>query len=127
MTVMAFSKVDGFYIKYFASEFNSLLIRYIDILNSMPEDYGQTLHILQNYISVDQISNILDCPDHVISNRMILDCLVEKLLHCKNDLLSLCHQLSRINSSALLLLINEIRKGIACTNNTYSKKQFYFL
>ncbi|XP_065911500.1 uncharacterized protein [Dysidea avara] len=93
-------------------EFNSLLTRYIDILNSMPEDYSQTLHLLQNHISDDQMVTLLDCPDHVTGNRMILDCLVEKLLHCKNDLLSLCHQLSRINSSALLVLVNEIRKEL---------------
>lgn len=98
-------------IKYFPLEFSSLLTRYVDILNAMPHDYSQTLHVLQSHISDDQMSTLLGYPDHVTRNMMTLECLVENMLHCKNDLLNLCNQLSKISSPSLLVLVNDIRKG----------------
>ena len=92
-------------------EFVPLARRYTNLVMSMPPNYQKTLHHLQDHISDDQISTILECRDYVTSNKMILDCLVMKV-HCKDDLLNLCDQLSNVTGSPTMLgLVNDIRKG----------------
>ena len=92
--------------------FDAVNKRYSAIVYSMPQDFQSTLDIIKDHISDDQISAILNCSDHVSGNKMILDCLMEKMQR-KDDLLKLCDQLSRISSSPILSsLIDDIRKGI---------------
>ncbi|XP_065910127.1 uncharacterized protein [Dysidea avara] len=96
-----------------SKEFVPLARRYTNLVMSMPPNYQKTLHHLQDHISDDQISTILECRDYVTSNKMILDCLVMKV-HCKDDLLNLCDQLSNVTGSPTMLgLVNDIRKDIA--------------
>ena len=72
---------------------------------------GDSLDQLQNHISIDQIGTILDCPDCVTSNKMILDCLVEKM-QSKFNLFDLCDKLNLITGSPTLFsLVEDIRKG----------------
>ena len=78
----------------------------------MPQNYQKTLLHLQDHINDNQMCTILCCGDYVISNKMILDCLVEKM-ESKDDLLNLCDLLSTISGSPTMLnLVDEIKKGI---------------
>ena len=77
----------------------------------MPDDYELTAGKLQNYFSDDQLCDILSSSSSTIANKIILDCLIERM-SCREDLLDLCDQLSNITSSHdLKILINEIRLG----------------
>ena len=77
----------------------------------MPDDYEMTIGILQNYISDDQICAVLCSSNPTAANKIILDCLVERL-RCKENLLDLCDQLESITASHDLRdVINKIRSG----------------
>ena len=81
----------------------------------MPAEYEQSVGKLQNHISDEQIWIILSCSNCNVANKMMLNCLIEKL-KCKEDLLDLCDQLEKIsNSSDLMVLITEIKSGIRYT------------
>ena len=77
----------------------------------MPEDYELTVGKLQNCISDDQICAILVSETFTIANKIILDCLIERI-NVKKDLLDLCDQLEKIASSQDLKgVINEIKSS----------------
>ena len=77
----------------------------------MPDDYELTVGKLLNYISDDQICVILSSSNSTIANKIILDCLIERM-SCREDLLDLCHQLENIiTSQDLNIVINEIISG----------------
>ena len=77
----------------------------------MPDGYELTAGKLQNYFSDDQLCDILSSSSSTIANKLILDCLIERM-SCREELLDVCDQLSNITSSHdLKILINEIRLG----------------
>ena len=77
----------------------------------MPDEYELTVGKLQEYISVDQICTILNSSSSTIANKIILDCLIERM-SCGEGLLDLCDQLENISTSHdLKTVINEIRFG----------------
>ena len=77
----------------------------------MPDDYELTVGKLQNYISDDQICAILSSSNSTIANKLILDCLIERM-NDKEELLDLCDQLENITTPHdLKTVINEIRSG----------------
>ena len=77
----------------------------------MPDNYEQSVGKLQNYISDDQICMILSSSNSTTANKMILDCLIERM-SCREELLDLCAQLDIISTSPQLnMLISEIRSG----------------
>ena len=77
----------------------------------MPDNYEQSVGKLQNYISDDQICMILSSSNSTTANKMILDCLIERM-SCREELLDLCDQLETINTSHQLnMLFSEIRAG----------------
>ena len=77
----------------------------------MPDDCELTAGKLQDCFSDDQLCDILSSSSSTIANKIILDCLIERM-SCREDLLDLCDQLSNITSSHdLKILINEIRLG----------------
>ena len=77
----------------------------------MPDNYELTVAKLQNFISDDQIGFILGSSNSTIANKIILDCLIEKM-SCREELLDLCVQLENITTSHdLKIVINEIRSG----------------
>ena len=95
----------------YCSGFKQLKSYYDTILHLMPDDYEMTVGKLQNYINFDQICNILSSSDSTVANKMILDCLIEKI-SCKEELLDLCHQLEVISTSRdMNTVINKIRSG----------------
>jgi len=77
----------------------------------MPDNYEQTVGKLQNYISDDQICIILSSSNSSTANKIILDCLIERMSY-REDMLDLCDQLETISSSDQLnMLISEIKTG----------------
>ena len=93
------------------SGFKQLKPYYHTILHLMPDDYELTVGKLQEYFSDDQICNILSSANSNAANKIILDCLIEKV-SCKEGLLDLCHQLDMISASPdMNTVINKIRSG----------------
>ena len=77
----------------------------------MPNNYEQSIGKLQNYISDDQICTILSSDNSFAANKIILNCLIERM-SCKEELLDLCNQLEIITSShQMMMVISEIRSG----------------
>jgi len=93
------------------TDFMKLKAHYSTILHLMPDDYEPTVGKLQNYISDDQICAILNSGNSSIANKIILDCLIERM-SCREELLDLCHHLENITTSHdMKTVINEIRSG----------------
>ena len=77
----------------------------------MPDDYELTVGKLVNCISDDQICVILSSSNSTIANKIILDCLIERI-RCREELLELCDQLENIIASHdLKFVTNELRFG----------------
>ena len=77
----------------------------------MPDDYELTVGKLQNYINDDQICAILSSGNPTIANKIILDCLIERV-KCREELLDLCDQLEKMSTSHdLMIVMNRIRFG----------------
>ena len=77
----------------------------------MPDDYELTVGKLQSYISVDHICNILSSGSSTVANKIILDCLIERI-SCREELLDLCHQLETVATSHdLIVVISELKHG----------------
>ena len=92
-------------------DFTKLKAHYKTILQLMPDDYELTVGKLQSYISDDQICAILSSNNSTIANKIILDCLIERM-SCREELLDLCNQLENITTSHdMKIVINEIRFG----------------
>ena len=92
-------------------DFTKLKAYYHTILHLMPDEYELSIGKLVNYINDDQIGTILSSSNASVANKLILDCLIERI-SCKEELLDLCDQLeSVITSHDLKVMINEIRLG----------------
>ena len=77
----------------------------------MPDDYELTVGKLQNNLSDDQICAILSSSNSTDANKIILDYLIERIIHTEG-LLDLCDQLEIITTSNdLKVIVNEIRSG----------------
>ena len=77
----------------------------------MPDEYELTVGKLQDYISFDQICAILSSSNSTSANKIILDCLIERMSYRK-ELFDLCQQLENITTSHdMKIVINEIRLG----------------
>ena len=80
----------------------------------MPDDYEVTVGKLQNYITFDHICTILSNGNSTIANKMILDCLIERMRH-RIDLLDLCDALELIITlEELKAVTNKIRISEYC-------------
>ena len=98
-------------IAVFAVDFTPLKTHYHTILQLMPDSYEQSVGKLQNYISDDKICMILSSSNSTTANKIILDCLIERMI-CREELLDLCDQLEAIATShQLIVVISEIRAG----------------
>ena len=84
---------------------------YHTILQLMPDDYDLTIGKLQDYISDDQICAILSSSNSTFANKIILDCLIERM-SSSEELLDFCDQLEIITTSHdMKKIINELRLG----------------
>ena len=80
----------------------------------MPNDYHQTLSILQKYISDDDlIADVLGSDDPENANKQILSWLIQKMKK-REEMLDFCFQLKQIiTSQDLKMIISEIEAGNA--------------
>ena len=93
------------------TDFTKLKAHYHTILHLMPDEYELSVGKLVNYISDDQTGTILSSSNASVANKLMLNCLIERI-SCKEDLLDLCDQLeSIIASHHLKIAVNEIRLG----------------
>ena len=77
----------------------------------MPEEYEGTVGQLQKYISDENIFAILSSSSSLDANRMILECLIDRL-NSSVDLLDFCDQLESISPlHEMKVLIKEIKSG----------------
>ena len=77
----------------------------------MPADYELTVGKLQKFISEDKVCTILTSSNSTTANKIILDCLIEKMKY-REELLDLCDQLENICAShEFSMVINDIRFG----------------
>ena len=77
----------------------------------MSVEYEMTVGKLQDYISDDQICAILSSNNPSIANKIMLDCLIERM-KCRDDLLILCDLLESISTAIeFKSIINDIRAG----------------
>ena len=77
----------------------------------MPDNYEQSVGKLQNYITDDQICMVLSSSNSTTANKIILDCLIERM-SCRKELLDLCDQLETIRTSdGMMIVTNMIRFG----------------
>ena len=99
------------YVQCYIIDFTELKAHYHTILQLMPNDYELTVGKLLSYISDDQICVILSSSNSTIANKIILDCLIERM-SCREELLDLCAQLENISTSHdLKIVINEIHSS----------------
>ena len=99
------------YICMYYTDFTELKAHYHTILHLMPVEYEMTVGKLQDYISDDQICAILSSNNPSIANKIMLDCLIERM-KCRDDLLILCDLLESISTVIeFKSLINDIRTG----------------
>ncbi|XP_065894902.1 uncharacterized protein [Dysidea avara] len=92
-------------------EFDLLKKHYSTILHLMPDDYEKCVGRLQNYLTDDHICVILSSSNSVGANKVILDCLIERI-RSETELLDFCDQLQAITSKhEMMSVINEIRHG----------------
>ena len=92
-------------------DFTTLKTHYHTILQLMPDSYEQSVGKLQDYFSDDQICVMLSSSNSTTANKIILDCLIERM-SCREELLDLCDQLETISTSQqLMMVISEIRSG----------------
>ena len=95
----------------YITDFTELRAHYHAILRLMPDDYELTVGKLQDYISFNQICFILSSSNSTIANKLILDCLIERM-SCREEILDLCDQLECITTSHdMKIVINELRLG----------------
>ena len=89
--------------------------QYSEILQSLSNDYEQTLDIIQDNLTDDQICGVLSCSESTTANKLILDSLIQKIT-CRADLIELCNQLQQIipSSHGLGCLADNVCEIQAC-------------
>ena len=70
-------------------------------------DYENTLNLLQNYITDDQLCQILSSPNYNAANKVMLDCLIEKFKESV-DVSELCKKLELIASLSTSKLLSDV-------------------
>jgi len=88
---------------------------YKDILPLLPKNYENTLDIVQDCLSDNQICAVLSSPDYHSANKIILDNLMERAIETGTHL-NVFDQLEELAKSSdhqeqLLEIIKELRTG----------------
>ena len=98
--------------KVISSDFHLLKSLYKEILKCFPKDSLQSLEKLQDTLSDTQICAVLNHSDSHTANKMILDCLIDKIKF-REDIFDLCDQLDKLTDLTpdLKYLTDELRKG----------------
>ena len=84
---------------------------YSDIVTNMPENYLETVQLLENHLCTQHISEIMECSSVLDANQAIIKCLVDKAT-CKSDVLDFCETLLCLkNASQLMCVVENLRKS----------------
>jgi len=91
-----------------------LLLGYFDLIEdlmiSMPKDYKKTISELQQYLTVDEISGILESPDFRTANQAIIKCLMTRMT-TGHQLMTFCDILESITDApALAVAIKHLKQ-----------------
>ena len=96
-------------------ECHMLKSKYKDVLQLLPKDYENTLDIVQDSLTDDQICAVLGSPDYHCANKVILDSLMEKAMERGNNLniFDQLEELARLSDDQeqLVSIIRELRAG----------------
>ena len=77
----------------------------------MPENYLETVQILESHLCNQHISEIFECSSALDANQTIVNCLTENKT-CKPDVLDFCEDLLLLkNVSQLVCIIENLRKS----------------
>ena len=102
------------YLHVYITGLQLLISQYQVILQSLPVDYENTLNLLQNYLTDEQLCQILNSPNYNAANTVILDCLIEKFKESV-DVSELCKKLELIaslsTSKQLSSIVRELKAG----------------
>ena len=79
------------------------------ILKYLPDDYMNTLDILQDHLNDDCICAVLSSPDINVetANKLMLDCLIESHIE---DVIGFCDVIEKI--STVINLMDCLRQGL---------------
>lgn len=84
---------------------------YIDIVTSMPENYLETVELLESHLCKQHMSEISACSSAIDANQIIMKCLIKRAT-CKSDVIDLCETLLCLkNASKLVCIVEKLRKG----------------
>ena len=101
-----------------STDLSELRSCYDDIIKNMPDNYYETVQLLERELCDTHISSIFECSHSTAANQIILECLMERV-NCKADILDLCEALSLLKNSAQLTQITEnIRTGEYVTKDS---------
>ncbi|XP_065900447.1 uncharacterized protein [Dysidea avara] len=85
---------------------------YDDIIKNMPDNYYETVQLLERELCDTHISSIFECSHFTAANQIIMECLMERV-NCKADTLDLCERLSLLkNAPRLTQIIENLRMAV---------------
>ncbi|XP_065900404.1 uncharacterized protein [Dysidea avara] len=85
---------------------------YDDIIKNMPDNYYETVQLLERELCDTHISSIFECSHFTAANQIIMECLMEQV-NCKEDILDLCERLSLLkNAPQLTQIIENLRMAV---------------
>ena len=92
-------------------EFVELQSYYVNIIKNMPDNYMETVQLLESHLSSQHISELFECSSALDANQTIVTCLIEKATS-KADLLDFCETLLSLkDTSRLVSIVESLRKG----------------
>ena len=75
----------------------------------MPDNYMETVQLLEKHLCSHHISEIFECTSPIDANQSILNCLIEKSTS-RADILDVCETLFTLkNASQLLHIVENLR------------------
>ena len=96
---------------------NLTKMQYDIILQSLPTNFENTLDILQDHLTDDQICTVLSSPNSAIGNKTLLDFLIKNVQQTRN-ISKFCDALEQVMSSSkvqnlmhLVTIIKELRES----------------
>ena len=94
-----------------SADLSELRSCYDDIIKNMPDNYLETVQLLERELCDTHISSLFGCSHFTAANQIILECLME-WVNCKADILDLCESLSLLkNAAKLTSVVDNLRIG----------------
>ena len=93
------------------TDFVELRSYYVDIVQSMPDDYQKTVQLLESRLYAVHITKVLYSLYALDADQVIVTCLLEKASY-KADVFDFCEALVPLKSSQLVNVVDNLRKGM---------------